>query len=104
MYNECLDWLKKVVEYYPLNDREIVDKKKFETVLNNFITFMDSAQKSVNNLYQREEKKRKKIRQEEMKKKMNIKGNSSQSQGDEIKITGDMLKDQLAKIKNKAKN
>ena len=104
MYNECLDWLKKVVEYYPLNDREIVDKKKFETVLNNFITFMDSAQKSVNNLYQREEKKRKKIRQEEMKKKINIKGNTSQSQGDEIKITGDMLKDQLAKIKNKAKN
>ena len=104
MYNECLDWLKKVVEYYPLNDREIVDKKKFETVLHNFITFMDSAQKSVNNLYQREEKKRKKIRQEEMKKKMNIKGNSSQSQGDEIKLTGDMLKDQLAKIKNKAKN
>ena len=42
--------------------------------------------------------------EEEMKKKMNIKGNSSQSQGDEIKITGDMLKDQLAKIKNKAKN
>ena len=39
-----------------------------------------------------------------MKKKMNIKGNSSQSQGDEIKLTGDMLKDQLAKIKNKAKN
>ena len=104
MYKECLDWLKKVNEYYPMKDNEIVDKKKFGTVISTFITFMDSAQKSVNNLYQREEKKRKKIRQEEMKKKMNIKSNGSQSQGDEIKITGDMLKEQFAKMKNKAKN
>lgn len=98
MYNECTDWLKKIVEYYPMRDNEIVDKKKFEVVLSTFISFMDSVQKSVNNLYKREEKKRKEIKQEENKKKMKGK---SDIQSEEKKITGDMLKEQIAKIRNK---